>query len=111
MGGTPCAATSRKSTLVGTGLRILFFATFVPIAYNANPEFLFGADWFKILNVFIFGMSNGFLSTRCAILAPSFAPIALREETGVMVGAVISIGITTGSVLAIPMAKLTSIGN
>ena len=106
LGGTPCMATSRKSTLIGAALRLLFFATFIPIAYDTKPYFIFGEDWFKILNTFIFGITNGFFSTRCAILAPSFAPEALRQETGAMVGAVISIGITTGSILAIPMGQI-----
>jgi hypothetical protein len=38
LGGTPCMATSRKSTIAGTALRILFFATFLPIAYGSNPQ-------------------------------------------------------------------------
>jgi hypothetical protein len=37
LGGTPCMATSRKSTIVGTGLRVLFFGTFLPIAYGSDP--------------------------------------------------------------------------
>jgi predicted MFS family arabinose efflux permease len=59
-----------------------------------------------MLNAFIFGVTNGFFSTRCAILAPSFAPESMRQETGAMVGAVISLGITSGSLLAIPMGKI-----
>jgi equilibrative nucleoside transporter 1/2/3 len=109
LGGTPCMATSRKSTIIGVALRVLFFATYLPIAFGSKPTFLFDEDWFKMLNTFLFGLTNGFLSTRCAILAPSFAPEALRQETGAMVGAVISLGITTGSILAIPMGQIVKL--
>lgn len=51
------------------------------IAYNVPPSGLFGddADWFKILNMTLFGFSNGFLGTLLAVMAPSRAPDDSKE--------------------------------
>ena len=42
------------------------------ISLEWGPQILFGQDWFKFLNVFLFAFSNGYLMTQCAIIAPSF---------------------------------------
>jgi len=107
MGGLPKLTLGRKGIIIGSFTRVLFFATFLPIMFtNSKEGAFFGSDWFKILNAFAFGWTNGFFSTLCAIAAPGLVPANLRAETGALTGCVISIGITTGAFLAIPMGKL-----
>lgn len=63
MGGA--VALPDKLVLLLTYLRAIFIATFLLIAFNVSPSWLFGdnADWFKIINMIVFSLSNGFLST------------------------------------------------
>lgn len=106
IGGKPCAMLNRKAILCGSFARILFFVTFIPIIFATSGVFY--SDWFIITNALVFGFSNGYFSTLCAINAPGTVPEALRQETGALVGAVISIGIVTGCFLAIPMGFVTA---
>jgi predicted MFS family arabinose efflux permease len=62
-----------------------------------------------MLNTLIFGITNGYYSTLCAILGPQFVPENLKQETGSFVGTVIVSGITLGTALAIPMGQLIAI--
>jgi len=91
----------RTGILVGCYSRVIFFATFLPIMFATSG--VFNSDWFIITNALIFGVTNGYFSTLCAINAPGTVPEALRQETGALVGSVISIGIVIGCFLAIPM--------
>ena len=103
------ANTGRTSTLIGSFTRILFFTTYFLIMFQVGPRWLFLSDWFKILNTFLFGFTNGFFSTRCAILAPGVVSETYRQETGSMIGSIISIGILIGSIIAIPMGEFIKI--
>lgn len=51
--------------LIITYARVIFVATFILIAFNVPPSGLFGedADWFKIINMMLFALSNGYCST------------------------------------------------
>jgi hypothetical protein len=66
---------SDKSTYTLTYARTLFVATFFLIAFNVPPNWLFGinADWFKIINMMIFSVTNGYCSCLLAIKAPNKA--------------------------------------
>jgi hypothetical protein len=50
--------------------RILFIATFLLIDYEVPPNWLFGLDWFKIVNLVLFAFTQGYLTALCAIKAP-----------------------------------------
>jgi hypothetical protein len=45
--------------------RVLFIATAFLVDYSVGPSWLFGdsADWFKLVNMFLFAFTNGFVST------------------------------------------------
>ena len=62
-------------------LRGLFIVTAFLIVYDVGPIWLFGdnADWFKILNMLLFGFSNGYLATQAATKAPNIAPDECKE--------------------------------
>jgi len=108
-GTSCCAGVGRNPTLCGSYTRVLFFITYFLIMFEVGPSYLFISDWFKILNTFFFGFTNGFLSTRCAILAPGVVSETYRQETGSMIGSIISIGILMGSIIAIPMEQFVKI--
>lgn len=58
--------------IVMTYCRSIFIATFVLTALNKPPFWLFGkgADWFKMLNMILFALTNGYCSTVCAVRGP-----------------------------------------
>jgi hypothetical protein len=74
VGGCAWSMIGRMPTIVGIYCRVIFFGTFIAIMFNCGPAWLFGADWFKILNTILLGFTNGYLSTLCAILAPTYVP-------------------------------------
>lgn len=76
IGGKPCAMLNRKAILCGAFSRILFFATFLPIIFSTTG--VFTSDWFIITNALVFGFTNGYFSTLCAINAPGAVPDALK---------------------------------
>jgi hypothetical protein len=45
--------------------RVIFIVTAFLVDYSVGPSWLFGdsADWFKLVNMFIFAFTNGFVST------------------------------------------------
>ena len=70
IGGSPCADLPRPVVLGMAWLRTLFIATFLLVAFEVAPSWLFQADWFKVLNFAIFAFTNGYTSTLCAVKAP-----------------------------------------
>ena len=71
IGGTPCADINRKAVVTMSIVRTVFVATFLLIAFEVAPTWLFEADWFKVLNYSIFAFTNGYTSTLCAVKAPA----------------------------------------
>jgi len=50
-------------------LRLIFlFTTASTVLIDTMP---FRSDWFRILNLGLYALSNGYLCTQCAIIAPS----------------------------------------
>lgn len=47
--------------------RLIFIPSTILIGLKSKPLWLFDADWFKVLNMVLFALSNGFVSTLCAI--------------------------------------------
>ena len=96
---------SDRATLIMTYIRLVFVATFILVSYECDPQWLFGfkADWFKILNMSLFGLTNGYASTLLAIKAPTSASPQYKESVGTFVGVFISLGILIGSAVAIAM--------
>ena len=70
IGGSSCADLKRKTVLFMAAFRTIFILTFLLVAFEVSPVWLFQADWFKILNYALFSFTNGYTSTLCAIKAP-----------------------------------------
>lgn len=103
MGGTPKLMLSDYVVVALSYSRSIFVLTFMLIAFNIPPSWLFGinADWFKIINMCLFSISNGYISTMLAIKAPSRAHDDSKEQVGLFVGISITFGILIGSLVAI----------
>jgi len=53
----------------------------------------------------LFAVTNGLVSTLCAIKAPQFVAEDQREQIGIFVGLFIALGIVCGSIIAIPVGN------
>jgi len=83
-------------------LRTIFLVTFLLVAFDVAPT-LFSSDWFIILNLILFSISNGYVSTLCAVKAPMMVEGEAKGQVGGFVGITISTGIVIGSLLAFAM--------
>ena len=88
--------------------RVIFVATFLLVAFEVGPSWLFQSSWFKIFNMMAFAFTNGYISTLCAVKAPGTVVIEQRGQVGAFIGTTITIGILLGSILAIFMGFATA---
>jgi len=86
--------------------RSLFIATFLLSVFKVSTPFT--QDWFKIINMTLFGLSNGFLATQAAVMAPMEAKEDKREQVGIFVSFYLCFGIMVGSIIAIPMQMVVA---
>ena len=89
-------------------LRLVFIATtvYIPLAERQGDTSFITSDGFKLANLFLFSISNGFVSTVLAIKAPGFVPPKQREQLGTSIGLFLIIGIASGSLIAIPLGQV-----
>ena len=69
-----CLQISRKPTLILNYGRTIFCVFFFLTAFEIGPSWLFLSDWFKFLNLFVFAVTNGFVSSLCVIMTPDCVP-------------------------------------
>ena len=93
--------TPRTATILAL-CRTVFIFTTIAAARQAPPSFLAQADWFRVANVVLFSLSNGFVATQCMMLAPKMVSGDQRKHVGLYGSLFLSLGITIGSVLMIP---------
>lgn len=86
--------------------RIIFIATFLLTDFQVPPTWLFGLDWFKVLNLVLFSFTNGYLSGLCAIKAPGTVRESRRAQVGAYIGTCIGLGVTIGSILQVGMGAI-----
>jgi hypothetical protein len=105
MGGTQAFSIRDKLVIILSYSRVVFIASFILIAYESDPQWLFGfdADWFKTMNMVLFSLSNGYVSTQCATKAPSKANADSKEQVGTFVAIFLALGILIGSIISIGM--------
>jgi len=97
-----------RTSYILSALRTIFLFTFIaiPIIERDGGSNFITSDAFKVINLLIFSFSNGYVSTVNAIQAPQCVAENKREKTGIAVGLLIIIGISAGSLLAIPVGIL-----
>ena len=95
---------SSGKVIAGSFLRSIFVILVILIALDGgdSKQWFFEADWFKITNLVLFSISNGYISTQCTIWAPQFVEEEQREQVGFLNGSFIGLGILIGSIIAIP---------
>ena len=70
VGGLKSFDLSISNVNAGSALRSIFILSFLAVALDWSPHFIFATDWFKILNIVVFALSNGYISTLCGVKAP-----------------------------------------
>jgi hypothetical protein len=99
---------SRRTNWVISILRFLFGVTFYMVAKNCYPHWLFGALWFKILNMFLFSLSNGYCATVIIIQSTENLPEKLRERGGYIIATSLMFGLFCGTLVAL---SFTNVGD
>jgi len=97
---------SNSCTYVLGLARFLFVGTTVYFALTDVRTDSTMYDVLKIACLALFSVTNGFVSTHCAIKAPMFVPENQREQIGIFVSLFLGLGIFLGSIVAIPVDSL-----
>ena len=100
-GGLSCLTLSNSTIKLMSGLRTLFLALFLLTSFDVTG--FFESDWFTTINLLLFSISNGYVSTLCAVKAPQTVEGEAKGQVGGFVGITISSGIVIGSILAFIM--------
>ena len=96
-----------SKVIIGASVvRSIFALTTVLIALSASPAWLFQSDAFRIINMALFALTNGYVSTQCAIKAPQSVKEDQREQVGICVGVFLTFGILSGSIATIPFSEI-----
>lgn len=80
--------------------RLIFIPLFVLIQLNASPAWIFQADWFRIVNMALFSLTNGYNSTLLMIYGPTIVKDADKERAGLIMSFHLVGGIFLGSLIA-----------
>jgi len=91
--------------------RFIFWFTFLMIASDhphQDPQWIFGATWFKFLNMALFAFSNGFTSTSHMIYGPQQVVKSVRDVAGYTMATGLVLGIFSGSIIAL---SFTGVGH
>ena len=78
LGGVKSFDLEGRSIKIWSIARVLFVFTFILVAFEVGPMWLFNSTWFKIVNMMAFAFTNGYVSTLCAVKAPGTVPIEQR---------------------------------
>jgi hypothetical protein len=83
-----------------TFARFLFIGTTFSIAFKGSPILIFGSDWFKILNMILFALSNGYNGTLLMIYGPQEVDTEYKESAGMVCNLHLLGGIFMGCLFA-----------
>ena len=81
-------------------LRSVFVPTFLLIALAQPPQWLFCSDWFRLVNMALFALTNGHVVTVCMCSGPDRVTKEDRELAGFIMGFSLSAGIFVGALIA-----------
>jgi len=91
-----------KTVIFLTLGRVVFIATFVLVGFNLP----FNQDWFKLLNMALFSITNGYNSTVLMGFGPSLVKDEHKERAGIIMSFHLTGGIFAGSFVAIAMGSI-----
>lgn len=96
----------RRTVVALSLLRTIFIFTTLATAVQASPAWLFQSDWFRLLNLALFALSNGYVSTLCTVLAPQMVSKDQQQQVGLFNSIFLCLGITLGSIVQIPVGLI-----
>ena len=89
-----------KTVIFFTLSRLIFVATSVLIQLQESPGWLFRSDWFRLVNMFLFSVTNGYNITIVLVYAPQQVDIANKERVGLLANFHAASGWWIGAMLA-----------
>jgi len=91
---------SPYTVFILTVTRLVFIPLFVLIQLNSDPASIFQSDWFRITNMALFALSNGYNSTLLMIYGPSMVEDENKERAGLLMSFHLVGGIFVGALIA-----------
>ena len=80
---------------------------FLAVALQWQPGYIFDTDWFKMTNIVLLALTNGYISTLCGTKAPETVQTEeQRASVGSYIGLCIQIGVLAGTLIATSFAPL-----
>jgi hypothetical protein len=90
---------SRAALIVASFFRMGLIATSLLIWLKQSPEFIFDSDWFKILNTFSIGFTNGLLGTLLMVVGPTRVNRDESERAGQIMAFHLTLGRGLGAMV------------
>ena len=118
LAGMSCMGMKRRGILVLSYLRTLHVGFFLCSAFELQPEWLFGSDWFKLLNFSTFALTHGYYSSLQCMQVPEVVKKAVvgaagqndqsvtTENVGAFIGVAKMLGILIGATLGVPTKEV-----
>ena len=75
---------SPNSVIVLTTGRVLFIITAIFIQTGASPHYIFMADWFRILHIWLFAATNGYNTAAVMLYGPQQVEDKDKERAGLI---------------------------
>ncbi len=104
--GKPWGFVNDTAAYIITYGRFIFILTANLIKFKVSPSWLFDSDWFKLLNLSLFAISNGYCITIMAMKLPSKAPDDKKEDIIKFLGIFILSGLVIGGFIGVPLANI-----
>lgn len=76
--------------------RLFIFADFFLVKFN-----VYQSDWFNLLNIILFGLTNGYCMNVIAVKSPKKAPDDKKATIGIFISIFVILGIMLGSLAAV----------
>lgn len=64
--------------------RLVFIVSAVLVQKSAHPKWLFGTDWFRIVNIWLFAATNGYNTAAVMLLGPQQVRSKDKERAGLI---------------------------
>lgn len=89
-----------KTIIIFTLSRSVFIVTSILIQLAISPAWLFQSDWFRITNMFLLSLTNGYNTAALLQIGPHVVDIVDKERVGLLLNNHFAIGSCIGTVAA-----------
>ena len=90
-----------------TMFRFTFDAFFIIQAITSKID-VFNTIWFGYVNIALFGLTNGFVTTASFIMCPEKVAVKKKETAGFLSVFGLTTGLTVGGFIALPLRNLNA---